>query len=463
MNNSVYLKKYVENHPDNKMAWYLLGKEYEASGQEGKANYCYNQAAGVYEAFEASKVPADLWKEYQAKLLQESKRKEKQSKFFRRIGIVFIFLLLIWIPLTYAPGQFSEDYDTVIDTSGKNGGQADGAYSPATLKPRFTAREYTSANGMEYAADLLVGDRSDGQSQTVVMGMKRSGNWLLWSRSLPVVYGIQQDSDSGATTIQSYDPIACDCSPPDASKLQKEGEKWAVRQESLAVLSSAMRHYREKTGQWPTSLKDLNKPFPDNWLAGTNNIMKDNFIPMLSQLQNNRADNKADANVHSGNTATGKSSLQEGEPYFTQPLEVMVDKTTHRLVVVSGSVIVRSYKVGLGGEDTPEGEFVISDKVVNPNGRSNGEFGSRGMQLSDTNYAIHGTNDPDSVGKDESLGCIRMLKADVEELFDLLPRGTKVTIGKGIAPSLEVVPKSRFSLGNRQNQTNPDRTYHWLN
>ncbi|MNN90056.1 putative L,D-transpeptidase YkuD [compost metagenome] len=85
------------------------------------------------------------------------------------------------------------------------------------------------------------------------------------------------------------------------------------------------------------------------------------------------------------------------------------------------------------------------------------------MQLSDTNYAIHGTNDPDSVGKDESLGCIRMLKADVEELFDLLPRGTKVTIGKGIAPSLEVVPKSRFSLGNRQNQTNPDRTYHWLN
>ncbi|MNN24636.1 putative L,D-transpeptidase YkuD [compost metagenome] len=167
--------------------------------------------------------------------------------------------------------------------------------------------------------------------------------------------------------------------------------------------------------------------------------------------------------MHSGNTATGKSSLQEGDPYFTQPFEVLVDKTTHRLAVVSGSVIVRSYKVGLGGNDTPEGKFVISDKVINPNGRSNGEFGSRGMQLSDTNYAIHGTNEPDSVGKDESLGCIRMLKEDVEELFDLLPKGTKVRIGKGIVPSLEVVPKSRFTLGNRQSQTNPDRTYHWLN
>ncbi|MNI98820.1 hypothetical protein D3C73_1577430 [compost metagenome] len=56
-----------------------------------------------------------------------------------------------------------------------------------------------------------------------------------------------------------------------------------------------------------------------------------------------------------------------------------------------------------------------------------------------------------------------MLKEDVEELFDLLPKGTKVRIGKGIVPSLEVVPKSRFTLGNRQSQTNPDRTYHWLN
>lgn len=463
MNNSVYLKKYVENHPDNKMAWYLLGKEYEASGQEGKANYCYNQAAGVYEAFEASKVPADMWKEYQAKLLQESKRKEKQSRIARRIGVLLILLMLIWIPLTYAPGQTSEDYDIATETSGKIDGQADSGTSPATRKPKFTAREYSAAHGMKYAADLLMGNASAGKSQTVVMGMKRSGNWLLWSKSLPVVYGIVQDSDSGETMIQSYDPIACDCSPPDATKLQKEGEKWAVRQESLAVLSSAMHHYKEKTGKWPSGLKDLSMPFPDNWLAGTNHIMKDNFIPLLSQLQKNQAEIEAEAGKHNGNTESAKPSLQEGEPYFTQPLEVLVDKTTHRLTVVSGSVIVRSYKVGLGGEDTPEGKFVISDKVVNPNGRSNGEFGSRGMQLSDTNYAIHGTNEPDSVGKDESLGCIRMLKEDVEELFDMLPKGTKVTIGKGIVPSMEVVPKSRFTLDNRPTQTNPDRTYHWLN
>ncbi|MNJ60908.1 putative L,D-transpeptidase YkuD [compost metagenome] len=141
---------------------------------------------------------------------------------------------------------------------------------------------------------------------------------------------------------------------------------------------------------------------------------------------------------------------------------MIVDTSNYRLAVVSGSVILRSYQVGLGGSKTPQGTFHISDKVVNPNGKSDGEFGSRGMQLSDTNYAIHGTNEPDSIGKDESLGCIRMGKKDVEELFDLLPMGTKVTIGKGGLPDQDLIPAKRFTLGKRQDQSNPHRTYRWL-
>lgn len=65
MKNSQHLKAYVQMHPDNKMAWYLLGKEYYKNGQQGKANYCFNQAGEVYEAFEHSKVPADMLKQYE--------------------------------------------------------------------------------------------------------------------------------------------------------------------------------------------------------------------------------------------------------------------------------------------------------------------------------------------------------------------------------------------------------------
>ncbi|MNW66472.1 putative L,D-transpeptidase YkuD [compost metagenome] len=85
------------------------------------------------------------------------------------------------------------------------------------------------------------------------------------------------------------------------------------------------------------------------------------------------------------------------------------------------------------------------------------------MQLSDTNYAIHGTNEPDSIGKDESLGCIRMKREDVEELFAMVPMGTKVQISKGVLPDELMLPGERYPSRTPPDQTNPNKVYHWLN
>jgi predicted Zn-dependent protease len=48
----LYLKKFVKEHPENKMGWYLLGKQYESQGKDGKAKYCFAQAGKIYSAFE---------------------------------------------------------------------------------------------------------------------------------------------------------------------------------------------------------------------------------------------------------------------------------------------------------------------------------------------------------------------------------------------------------------------------
>jgi L,D-transpeptidase ErfK/SrfK len=55
-------------------------------------------------------------------------------------------------------------------------------------------------------------------------------------------------------------------------------------------------------------------------------------------------------------------------------------------------------------------------------------LGSRAMRLDRESLVIHGTPQPWSVGHHSSHGCIRMLKADVEELFDTVPIGTPVFI-----------------------------------
>jgi lipoprotein-anchoring transpeptidase ErfK/SrfK len=66
-----------------------------------------------------------------------------------------------------------------------------------------------------------------------------------------------------------------------------------------------------------------------------------------------------------------------------------------------------------------------------PGGPEN-PLGARALYLHadnvDTLYRIHGTNEPHSIGKAMSSGCIRMLNQDVAELFDQVPVGTRVVV-----------------------------------
>jgi lipoprotein-anchoring transpeptidase ErfK/SrfK len=55
-------------------------------------------------------------------------------------------------------------------------------------------------------------------------------------------------------------------------------------------------------------------------------------------------------------------------------------------------------------------------------------LGARAMYLGSSIYRIHGTNDPKSIGKSASSGCIRMLNADVSELYTLVKIGAEVTM-----------------------------------
>lgn len=55
-------------------------------------------------------------------------------------------------------------------------------------------------------------------------------------------------------------------------------------------------------------------------------------------------------------------------------------------------------------------------------------LGARAMYLGNTDYRIHGTNDPTTIGKHVSSGCIRLQNADVIDLFQRVGLGTKVVV-----------------------------------
>jgi lipoprotein-anchoring transpeptidase ErfK/SrfK len=66
-----------------------------------------------------------------------------------------------------------------------------------------------------------------------------------------------------------------------------------------------------------------------------------------------------------------------------------------------------------------------------PGGPDN-PLGARALYLYqdnvDTLYRIHGTNEPSSIGKAMSSGCIRMLNEDIASLYDKVAIGTPVTV-----------------------------------
>ncbi|GGA44494.1 L,D-transpeptidase [Paenibacillus physcomitrellae] len=473
MNNSAYLKDYVRMHPDNRMAWYLLGKEYEQNGQEGKANYCYIQAGDIYEAFESSKTPDEVWKEYAAELLEASKQKEKIRMRWRKgLAAVMLLLLILLSPLwTAAPtngktagGQPEGQQDQVAAAAPAAPVQTgDGQQAAQTLpgRPMFTAAAAGTEAERARSLSVLLEQGSQQGRPLAMLGMVSQQDWLLWSRDMPLEYSIVKDTDSGKTSIQALNPADCGCKPPEELKLKSQAEEWTGEQELLALLSTAMQEFKQANGRYPEKASELNQPYPNNWIAGDTPGLEPAFQAALAGLKSPRDPGNGISGGAAGLTA-GQAAGKPGEPFFRQPLEIKVDKTKHLLALTSGNVILRTYKVGLGGERTPEGVFKITEKVINPNGHDNGEFGSRGMALSGGNYAIHGTNESDSIGKDESLGCIRLAKADVEELFDMVPKGIQVTIGKGILPDVKPGASERFKFPDRQDQTNPRKNYHWL-
>jgi hypothetical protein len=55
-------------------------------------------------------------------------------------------------------------------------------------------------------------------------------------------------------------------------------------------------------------------------------------------------------------------------------------------------------------------------------------LGARAMYLGSSEYRIHGTNDPTTIGKFVSSGCIRLTNEDVTDLFNRVNVGTRVVV-----------------------------------
>jgi lipoprotein-anchoring transpeptidase ErfK/SrfK len=172
------------------------------------------------------------------------------------------------------------------------------------------------------------------------------------------------------------------------------------------------------------------------------------------------------------------ASQQTWQPGEAAPKRVIVvSLEDHKLALIEDGQLKKVYRVAVGKPSTPSptGTFTIERRVVNPTYHHNGKtvppgpnnpVGTRWMGLSKHGYGIHGTNEPNSIGRAASHGCIRMARADLEEFYALVAEGDTVELigqrnqetaqlfGNGALPALPAV-QPVFAIGPATRAPNP--------
>jgi lipoprotein-anchoring transpeptidase ErfK/SrfK len=136
------------------------------------------------------------------------------------------------------------------------------------------------------------------------------------------------------------------------------------------------------------------------------------------------------------------------------PGTIVIDTGNTALYYVLGQGRAIRYGVGVGREGfTWSGVQTISRKAEWPDwhppvemiarqpylprfmaGGPGNPLGARAMYLGSSQYRIHGTNDPSTIGKFVSSGCIRLTNEDVIDLFSRVDVGTRVVVLPKHAP-----------------------------
>jgi L,D-transpeptidase ErfK/SrfK len=119
----------------------------------------------------------------------------------------------------------------------------------------------------------------------------------------------------------------------------------------------------------------------------------------------------------------------------------------YRFATIKEHPVVSTFPIGVGGAEwrTPTGNFKVIEKSVRPTwfvppvlrekyrvksippGPDN-PLGDYWIGLGNTGYGIHGTNNPWSVGRPVTLGCIRLYPEDIQYFFNMVGIGTSVKI-----------------------------------
>jgi lipoprotein-anchoring transpeptidase ErfK/SrfK len=261
----------------------------------------------------------------------------------------------------------------------------------------------------------------------------------------------------GPTTLPSGDLISQARSKLDAGDLLGAREQLNDALQTGQLSDAAAQDVKQQLTQINQTLVFSKQPFPDDPYGGVYEVKPGDSLAKIA------ADCDTTWELLSRINGIDPRRLRAGATIKVAqgPFFAVVDKRKFTLDIYLGalpgeksSMYVMTFPVGLGQDDStptgtwsvephrklkhptyysPRGEGVIAaDDPKNPlGGYWIGLTGTEGQAIGKLSYGIHGTIDPDSIGKQSSLGCIRLRAADIAVVFDLLVEGKSLVVVKG--------------------------------
>ena len=233
----------------------------------------------------------------------------------------------------------------------------------------------------------------------------------------------------------------------DADEALKRGDLLAARNAYLSVLgknSDAVlrRQIEDKLGAINVKLVLSPSPMPGTKVMYL--VKSGDFLGKIARNHGTTVEL-----IQKSNSLANPNRIKKGDRLLVLQgkFAIEVSKQRNELIVKFNDKFFKRYSVATGKfGKTPVGTFKVADKTAEPvwwspdgkevpYGDPKNILGTRWMTLRATGktpdargYGIHGTWDEGSIGSAASAGCVRMLNKDVEELFALVPGGTKVVI-----------------------------------
>ena len=260
------------------------------------------------------------------------------------------------------------------------------------------------------------------------------------SRATPLVFAAHV-----ARTAREADEALADGRFPEAAAgysdvLQAELDApWTSEVEMLRTWSEALskaqrRHQWNRKGGWPSLEVTVERG--DSLISLRKRVIQEHPELLLCTGLIERANELKGETIHPGQVLR----------IPRERARMLVDLSARWAVYFLGDQAVAAWEVGVGAAEspTPPGVYTVGDKNTEPMwfrpsqqpvpfGAPENPLGTRWIAWLDetarpTGLAFHGTKDPESIGADQSQGCVRMRNRDVEELFEVLPVGARIEV-----------------------------------